>query len=204
METVIFGNGEFKTFDIVKKFVDLNNVFTIGVDGGCNYLIENNIKIDLLIGDFDSIKYKNFIDKVLNIKKIDMDYSDLEIATNYCIDKKFSKVYLFGCTGKRSDHFLFNLRLMNKFFQNNIEVFMIDEFNVITLFDGERVFEKDNFEFFSLVPIYENTVVSIIGAEYDLNNKELDMISALTLSNKWKKEKVNIRVNKPVFIYLVF
>ena len=81
---------------------------------------------------------------------------------------------------------------------------MIDEFNVITTFDGERVFEKDNFEFFSLVPIYENTVVSISGAEYELNNKELDMISALTLSNKWKKEKVNIRVNKPVFIYLVF
>ena len=68
MEAVIFGNGEFKTFDIVRKFVDLNDVFTIGVDGGCNYLFENNINFVFVLCDFDSIKYKIFIDNVLNIK----------------------------------------------------------------------------------------------------------------------------------------
>ena len=39
MECVIFGNGGFNKFDIVNKFVDLDNIFTIAVDGGCNYLI---------------------------------------------------------------------------------------------------------------------------------------------------------------------
>lgn len=205
MDVAIFCNGDFKTKDIIDKFVDFNNTFIIGVDGGCNYLIEHGIKIDLAIGDFDSIQYKNFINTVMNIEKTDMNYSDLELAINYCIDcNKFSKAYLFGCTGKRSDHFLFNLRLMHKFFQNNIDVFMIDDFNVITLFDGEQSFEKDEFEYFSIIPVYDNTIISIYGSEYDLENKRLDIVSTLTLSNRWKEEKIKIFVNKLVFIYLVF
>lgn len=204
MNVAIFGNGQFNQFNIVDKFLNLNDTFIIGVDGGCDFLIENNIKIDLAIGDFDSINNKNFIEQVLNIKKVNMDYSDLEVAVNYCINKKFDNVYMFGCTGKRSDHFMFNLRLLYKLFQNNLNSVIIDEFHFIKILDGEGIFYKENFEFFSILPIYDETIVSINGSEYDLNNKKLDMESTLTLSNRWKNDKVNICVDKPVFIYLVF
>lgn len=204
MDVAIFGNGEFKDFSIVDKFINLDNAFIIGVDGGCNYLFSNNIKIDLVVGDFDSIVDDVLIDKFLNIKKTNMDYSDLEIAIDYCIDKKFDNIYMFGCTGKRSDHFMFNLRLLHKVFQNNLNATIVDEFNVIKVFDGEGIFYKKYFKFFSILPIYDETIISINGSKYDLKNKKLDMISTLTLSNTWKYEKVNICVNKPVFIYLVF
>lgn len=204
MNVAIFGNGKFSKFDIVNKFLNLDDVFIIGVDGGCNYLIKNNINIDLAIGDFDSIDNKVFIEKILNIKKTNMDYSDLEVAIDYCISKKFDNVYMFGCTGKRSDHFMFNLRLLYKIFQNNLNAVIVDEFNVIKISNGEGVFYKENFEFFSILPIYDETIISIVGSEYDLKNKKLDMESTLTLSNKWKNDKVKIWSDKPVFIYLVF
>lgn len=204
MDVAIFANGEFNYLNVLDRFLNLDDVFIIGVDGGCDFLIKNNIKIDLAIGDFDSINNKNFIEKISNIKKNNMDYSDLEVAINYCINEKFNNVYMFGCTGKRSDHFMFNLRLLYKIFKNNLNGFIIDEFNVIKILMGKGSFYKENFEFFSILPIYDETVVSINGSEYDLNNKKLNMESTLTLSNKWKNDKVNICVDKPVFIYLVF
>ena len=205
MNALIFCNGYICDRVWEKNSNSINSSFIIGVDGGCNYLLDNGININLAIGDFDSIQNKDYLDRLPKIKKYDMNYSDLEIAINYCIEsKKFCNVYLFGCTGKRSDHFIFNTRIMQKLFNNNIDSFMIDEFNVITLFNGKKIFDKENFEFFSLVPIYEDTVVSIKGSEYDLKDKKLDIDSALTLSNKWKDSKVEISTNKLIFIYLVF
>ena len=181
MECVIFGNGGFNKFDIVNKFVDLDNIFTIAVDGGCNYLIEENRRIDLAIGDFDSLKYKEVIYNNRHILKTDMDYNDLEIAMDYCLKNGFKKIYLFGFTGKRSDHFQFNLRVMQKFIERGLDIVMIDEFNV-----------------------YDDTIISICGAKYNLNNFHLNLIDTLTLSNEWISEKVKISSNKLIFIYLIF
>lgn len=204
MDVLIFGNGEFKNRNLLDKFLKFEDVFVIGVDGGCDYLIENKIKIDLAIGDFDSIKYKNVLCDTPNILKTDMDISDLEFAINYCLDKNFCKMYLFGFTGRRADHFLFNLRCLGKAFNNGVEIFVIDEFNIITLLLGERDFQKENFKFFSVIPMYDNTVISIEGSKYDLKNENINLLSTLTLSNEWEKEKIKISSNKLVYVCLVF
>lgn len=204
MECVVFGNGSFDGFGIVEKFVDLNDAFIIGVDGGCNYLFENKIKIDLIIGDFDSLKYKEAIYNNRHILKTNMDYNDLEIAMNYCIENGFEKIYLFGFTGKRSDHFLFNLKVMQKFAERGLKINMIDEFNVIDTFMGERILEKEDYKFFSLVPIYDDTIICIEGSKYDVDNFHLKLGDTLTLSNEWQEEKVKILSSKLIFIYLVF
>ena len=204
MECVIFGNGEFSGFDIVNKFIDLNNTFIIAVDGGCNYLVEGNVRIDLAIGDFDSLKYKEVIYNNRHILKTDMDYNDLEIAMNYCLDNRFKKIYLFGFTGKRSDHFQFNIRTMQKFIESGLDVIMIDEFNTICGSIGCRIFDREDYKFFSILPVYDGTVISICGSKYDLDNFYLNLTDTLTLSNEWVSEKVKISSNKLIFIYLIF
>ena len=200
----IFCNGEYGSLENLKKFVNLNEVFVIGVDGGCNFLIQNKVKIDFLIGDFDSIEDKNYINEIIGIEKFDMDYSDFELAINYCIENNFEKVYLLGCTGKRSDHFIFNLRLMEKIFKYGIDVIMIDDYNLIMPFKGNKVLNREEFRFFSIVPLQENTTISIEGSKYDVKNQKLDMFRALTLSNEWKEEKVKIFSDNIVFLHLVF
>lgn len=204
MDVAIFGNGYLEGSNFIDKVVNLNEMFVIGVDGGCNYLIENNIKMDLAIGDFDSIKDRNLLKDIETITKTNMDYSDLELAVEYCLEKKFKKAYLFGFTGKRSDHFLFNIRMIQKMFQLGIEVYMVDEFNVITFIDEEKEFKKTCFKFFSIVPLFEDTIISITGAKYNLNNQKLDMVSTLTLSNEWIEEKIKIITNKLILVHLIF
>ncbi len=204
MDCVIFGNGEFKDCSLLEKYVDVNEAFVIGVDGGCNHLIENNIKIDLIIGDFDSLKYKNVIYNNRHILKTNMDYNDLEIAMKYCFDKGFKKIYLFGFTGKRSDHFMFNLRVMQKFTELGLKIIMIDEYHVIKMFKGNVIFPQEDFKFFSLLPVYEDTIISISGSEYDVDNLKLNMVDTTTLSNSFRLKEIKISSNKLIFIYLVF
>ena len=204
MDAVIFCNGDLCKFNIINGFVDLNKSIVIGVDGGCNYLLSNNIKINIAIGDFDSINNEEVLKNLSNIRKTNLDYSDLEMAIEYCINEKYSKVYLFGCTGKRADHFIFNFRLMEKLYNNNIETYMIDDYNVMTLFCGYKHFYKNKYKFFSIIPLYENTRISIEGSKYDLNNKKLNLQSSLTLSNEWINEIITLNSNKLVCICLVF
>ncbi len=203
MEALIFGNGNFENNNMVYEILKSRETFVIGVDGGCNHLIDNKIKIDLAIGDFDSIKYKDVVYNTSNTLKTNMNISDLEFAIDYCLDKNFSKAYLFGFTGKRCDHFLLNLNCMVKGFKNNLEILMIDEFNIITLIEGEKIFDKGRFRFFSIIPIYDNTRISISGSKYDLYDEKVDLFSTLTLSNEWKEEKVKIHVDKLVYVCLV-
>lgn len=202
MDVAIFGNGYLENLDF--ENINLEKMFIIGVDGGCNFLIKNNIKIDLAIGDFDSISSTDFLNSVECIEKTDMNYSDFEIAIDYCLKNNFKRVYLFGFTGKRSDHFLFNIRMIQKMFYERMEVFMIDEFNVITMIDDEKEFAKNNFKFFSVIPLFEDTNISITGAKYNLSNQKLKMISTLTLSNEWVEKKVKITVDKLVLVHLIF
>lgn len=202
MDVAIFGNGYLENLDF--ENINLEKIFIIGVDGGCNFLIKNNIKIDLAIGDFDSISSTDFLNSVECIEKTDMNYSDFEIAIDYCLKNNFKRVYLFGFTGKRSDHFLFNIRMIQKMFYERMEVFMIDEFNVITMIDDEKEFAKNNFKFFSVIPLFEDTNISITGAKYNLSNQKLKMISTLTLSNEWVEKKVKITVDKLVLVHLIF
>lgn len=202
MDVAIFGNGYLENLDF--ENINLEKMSIIGVDGGCNFLIKNNIKIDLAIGDFDSISSTDFLNSVECIEKTDMNYSDFEIAIDYCLKNNFKRVYLFGFTGKRSDHFLFNIRMIQKMFYERMEVFMIDEFNVITMIDDEKEFAKNNFKFFSVIPLFEDTNISITGAKYNLSNQKLKMISTLTLSNEWVEKKVKITVDKLVLVHLIF
>lgn len=202
MDVAIFGNGYLENLDF--ENINFEKMFIIGVDGGCNFLIKNNIKIDLAIGDFDSISSTDFLNSVECIEKTDMNYSDFEIAIDYCLKNNFKRVYLFGFTGKRSDHFLFNIRMIQKMFYERMEVFMIDEFNVITMIDDEKEFAKNNFKFFSVIPLFEDTNISITGAKYNLSNQKLKMISTLTLSNEWVEKKVKITVDKLVLVHLIF
>lgn len=201
MKAIIVANGSFNLE--VLKLVDLHNSFIIGVDGGCDFLIKNGIRIDFAIGDFDSIQDISVLG-CKKIEKTDMDYSDLEIAAMYCLNKGFKEVIMLGCTGERSDHLLFNLNILHKLFLKHMDVRIIDEFNVIKVIEGENYIEKDDFKFFSITPIYDNTIITIKGAKYNLENKKLSMVDTLTLSNEWEKEKVFIKVDKVCFVFLVF
>lgn len=89
--------------------------FWVGVDYGALYLINQGAKIDVAVGDFDSISSKELVKVQKNVSKIIKvspikDYTDTEIALLEVLKKdKTEDIIVYGATGGRIDHLMANL-----------------------------------------------------------------------------------------------
>ena len=88
--------------------------FVIGVDGGCRWCLDNNLPIDLAVGDFDSLNkedLQSLSSKAINIERhpVNKDHTDLELALAVAMEKKPSSITVYGVWGGRMDHSLANL-----------------------------------------------------------------------------------------------
>lgn len=89
--------------------------FWVGVDYGALYLINQGAKIDVAVGDFDSISSNELVKVQKNVSKIIKvspikDYTDTEIALLEVLKKdKTEDIIVYGATGGRIDHLMANL-----------------------------------------------------------------------------------------------
>ena len=116
---------------ICKEEVTLRdkNLSCIAVDSGLLYAIKNNLEIIKVIGDFDSIdnkEYLNYQDRLLLADK-DKDESDFALALSTLSDFQ-GTIYVYGALGKRMDHTLVNLKLC---YYSMLDIHLIDERNEI-------------------------------------------------------------------------
>ena len=64
MKALVVSGGEEPSSQELTKYANLSDII-IGVDKGCQYLYDNNIVPDFIVGDFDSsnIDVINYFDK---------------------------------------------------------------------------------------------------------------------------------------------
>lgn len=154
---------------------------TVAVDAGLEYCLQNNLVVEVAIGDFDSLdpeildKYQG--DKITyNSVK---DDSDLALALKY-LDNYSGEVYVYGALGLRMDHSIMNLRLL---YQSKLNVKFIDENNFIfKLASGSHVLNSLGYKYLSLLTFNE-CLISLSGVKYPLVNYILDSDDTLNLSN---------------------
>lgn len=91
------------------------NDFWIGVDYGALYLINHGAKIDVAVGDFDSIssseleKIQKNVSRIIKVSPV-KDYTDTEISLIEILKKDVTEnIILYGATGGRIDHLMANL-----------------------------------------------------------------------------------------------
>ena len=108
-------------YDFKSLYFEESNEYLIGVDSGLEYLLDLNKKIDLAVGDFDSIN-QNLIEKIkLKCKKIinldiNKNMTDLAFALDYVYNNMdYDSIEVYGGIGGRIDHFLANLNLISKY-----------------------------------------------------------------------------------------
>jgi len=90
--------------------------YIIGVDAGTESLLEAGVKVDLAIGDFDSLKDKNILKglKYLEYPK-DKDYSDTDLAVIKALSLNYDEIILTNMLGGRTDHLLLTSRFSTRF-----------------------------------------------------------------------------------------
>ena len=193
----IGGNSTSNVLSIESNFEEI-----IAVDSGVEHLFKLSLDPTTLIGDLDSISKKSLDElkksgvKILafNSKK---DQTDFELALNYLEEAEKSKVYIIGGESGEIDHLIsiFLLIPSKSFFEN-----------IIWLYRDKKIIFRQKLELnikkltkFSIIPLTDLTNLSIDGAEWNLDNKNIQFGETLTLRNITNEEQLNIRCDKGVF-----
>ncbi|BCN31564.1 thiamine diphosphokinase [Anaeromicropila herbilytica] len=191
---------------------------TIAVDRGLEIATQCKLKIDYLVGDFDSVDatvlehYRQSIsdgkiDTTLKVYNPIKDSTDTQIAIELALSLQCTKIILVGATGSRFDHVLANVNLLMLPLLQGIEATIIDHHNKIYLMDGlhrnsikiEKL--KQYGKYISLLPLTEKVEgVSLEGFKYPLQDRTLIIGDSLGVSNELEDEYGDILIKSGILI----
>lgn len=152
--------------------------FVIVLDAAIKRVMPLNIKVDVLIGDFDrdfdTDYYKKNQHPIQIIQIIDQDKTDLEKAFDYLIEKKIPAVNVVWATGKRADHFISNITNIVRY-RNQLKIVILDDHSKIYLLP--RKFEKWYVKntIISLIPVGNVDGINSENLFFELKNHSLSM-----------------------------
>lgn len=169
----------------------------IGADRGYFTLVENGIKPNIAIGDFDScegeIDCKNTI--VFPVKK---DYTDSALAIKYACEHGYKKIVVFGGIGGELDHTIANMSLVAEYTEKEIDISFVDGENILFAIHNSSIFfdkqAKGRISVFSFGD--KATGVTESGLLYTLDKFELTNKVALGVSNEFIGESAQITVDE--------
>lgn len=208
MAALIIGNGS----DIEKVcFENIDIDYVICADGGLEKAGRLGLKPDLILGDFDSVdshileKYKQLKIETVTFPS-EKDYTDMELAVEYAVQKGFKHVVMIGASGTRLDHTLANIQLLEKYHFMGIDLEIIDNNNHIKIIsdntDIKIKYKKDYFV--SLVPVTETIEgLTLEGFKYPLDNVIVKRGTTFLISNEITQKTGRIILKKGTALVFV-
>ena len=174
MKCLIMSGGVKPKDEIIKQYADFCDLI-IGVDKGCNYLYDLDIKPNYIVGDFDSsnIEVIEALEKRGSVKykyKCEKDFTDSEEAFELAISSEVTEIYFLGATGQRFDHTLGN--------------------------SNTSIKNEKEYKYISFLA-YNETIreFSIKKAKYELNKYNLEVGDSRTVSNEFISDEIEIELS---------
>lgn len=207
MRIVVVSGGKPPEEQTLRNYLN-DETFIISADSGSNILFKYNIVPNVMLGDFDSIQnivFNYFKEKGCKIISYPSEkkFTDTEAAIVEAVKLNPQEILLFGCTGSRLDHTLANLGLLYKCLKNNVNAYIIDENNTISLHDKDFKIRGKMGEIFSL-QTFGDTVnnLSIFKAKYELHNYDLKFGDPRTVSNELLEDDVVVTFKNGILILI--
>jgi thiamine pyrophosphokinase len=156
----------------------------IGADQGALFLLNNNIRCDIALGDFDSItetekhQIEAYANEMITHSSI-KDFTDTYLAVEEAFARNVGEIILYGGIGKRFDHSYANVKLL--------------ELGTITLKTNTELmyvldpgsYEIENrYSYISFFALEEVKGLSLQGFFYELDNIILQTEDPLCISNQ--------------------
>lgn len=187
----VVGAGEHNNL----QFSPGTNDYVIAADAGFQVLEQNGIKIDMVIGDFDTLNrvpaHPNVI--VLNKEK---DTTDMLSAVREGIKIGYEVFHIYCGTGGRVEHTIANMQLLTELSQSGKHGFLFGKDYVITAITNEAVsFPKEASGYVSVFSHSDRSEgVFLKGLKYKLENAVLTNTYPLGVSNEFTGEESSICV----------
>ncbi len=174
---LIIANGESCSFELMGELLEWSPLVVV-LDAAIQRVLALNIKVDVLLGDFDrdfnaeKIREQQYPIEIVHTP--DQDKTDLEKAFDYLIGRGFPAVNVVWATGKRADHTITNITNIVRF-RNQLKIVILDDYSKVFLLPKtyEKWYPKGTP--ISLIPIGKVDGITTKNLKYSLENESLTM-----------------------------
>ena len=158
----------------------------VAVDSGTEQAYKLFLKPDLIIGDLDSIDEKTIKraekDEVQILKyDTNKNQTDFELALKHVLDEEIKDITIIGGEYGEIDH-LFGVLTVIISFQEDQQISWIHKDQTVLIPNSKKITIGSNVEF-SILPFTNLKNLNISGAQWNLDNENIEFGKSLTLRN---------------------
>ena len=187
-----------------ESFVPRDGDCVIAADGGYRYLLERGIRVDLVMGDFDSSKRPD----IQNVKVYprEKDETDLYIAVQEGLERGYRRFVIYGgLNGERFDHTVGNLQIVVSLAKKGVTACLIDKATTVTAVHNGTLVLPPELRGYVSVFSFSNEArgVSLRGLKYELEDHTLYNDFPLGVSNEFTRRTGCIQVKDGTLLVVI-
>ena len=193
-----------KVYVVVNKTPEIleipKDAYVIGVDRGSIFALQYGVKLDLAIGDFDSVTESEFKFIEENSKEVltfnkKKDQTDTLLALQKSFEVTDEVFLLGGIKGKRIEHFLAIVLLFKKYPTLTL---LNEDSRIFCISEDKQVF-KDDYKYISFFAM-EECVISLSGFKFDLKDYNYKPYDILGVSNETIHEAAYVKTTGQILV----
>lgn len=193
---IIIANG---SINKTTQLADLvHNKIVIALDGAANYLIDCCLKIDILMGDFDSISptVKNLYQQygVNVIDTLNQDYTDLEKSIHYCDEQQANSITIVNAQGGRMDHSIGNICFLKKYYRVDRLIQIINDDELLYYVEDQNIIINGYIDQLIGIMGFAECIVTSCGLKYELNSTYLSIGGTQSISNSLNSTSATVQI----------
>ena len=197
----IFGAA---TISIPLKFTPSECDFVIAADAGYKFLLSQNIKPNLLVGDLDSLGYVPDNIELVRFPSV-KDDTDMMLAINEGIKRGYKEFIIYGGMGGKLEFTLANLQILYNIVNQGCKCYFVDNNRLVTAVKNSKLEFDENFR--GRISVFAGATeacgVTINGLKYTLNDGILKCDNPLGVSNEFIGECGYISVADGI-LYIIY
>ena len=194
---LIVANGVPVSSDCLVRWVENRSVCVC--DGAYSGFKQENIGVDLLVGDFDSVDTGDLSrcrhSPVIECHQLfDQAKTDLEKAIEFLDDRGATSIVVVQATGYRVDHTLYNIRLLRRFYRQSRPFVLVNDHELISFHrdcdiklagtPGQRV----------SIMAMDTAIISTQGLLYDMTRCQLGADRRDSVSNSLSRSQAVVTI----------
>lgn len=196
----IIGGGAFDGFfDEIKK-----DDLVIAADRGYTLAQDHNIKVDYIIGDFDSATKPQSKDvpKIIALNPI-KDFTDTVAAIEMAKDLGYKNIVIYGGLGGRESHTISNIRSLYHYKKKGLDIRLKAKGKEIFVIDESLSYKYQGEDFYvSVFSLEDTSKVTIKGLYYELDSYPMAIDDALGVSNETFQRDFKISVEDGALVLI--
>ncbi|MDR1213723.1 MAG: thiamine diphosphokinase [Propionibacteriaceae bacterium] len=169
--------------------------FVVAADGGFTYLSSHGVRVDLLVGDFDSLTERPDGVETVALSR-DKDETDMAEAIRLAWRRGWREFHIWGGTGGRIDHTLANLQCLAQVAQAGGRAWLFDRDETISAIHNDAIAFPASAR--GVISVFAHSDVARgvceTGLLYSLDQAELTNQVSLGVSNEFIGQPSRITV----------